>query len=110
MRPKGPVRIVSSSLALSALPRWLVAVALLLHVLPFAVRPALIGGDEPHYALTAHSIATDLDLALDDDYDAVESGSSAAGGKFAGKKLDRHILEREGTRSFSENPMTILQF
>ena len=83
------------------LPRALLAGALLLHILPFAVRPALIGGDEPHYALMAHSIATDFDLALDDDYDAVEEGSSAAGRKRSGETLDRHLREANGRRVFS---------
>jgi len=83
------------------LPRGLLAGALLLHILPFAVRPALIGGDEPHYALMAHSIATDFDLALDDDYDAVEKGSPAAGRKRSGETLDRHLREVNGRRVFS---------
>ena len=38
---------------------------LILHLLPFIGRPALIGGDEPHYALMAHSIAeTSFTLTL----------------------------------------------
>ncbi|MCA1734090.1 MAG: hypothetical protein LC732_10875, partial [Acidobacteria bacterium] len=81
--------------------RALLAAALLLHILPFAVRPALIGGDEPHYALMAHSIATDFDLALDDDYDAVEEGSPAAGRKRSGEALDRHLRDANGRRVFS---------
>jgi hypothetical protein len=83
------------------LPRTLLIAALLLHILPFAVRPALIGGDEPHYALMAHSIATDFDLALDDDYRAVEEGSAAAGRKRSGEALDRHLREANGRRVFS---------
>ncbi|MCZ7650501.1 MAG: hypothetical protein M5U13_04780 [Thermoanaerobaculia bacterium] len=74
---------------------WL-AGALLLHLLPFATRPALIGGDEPHYALLAHSLASDCDLELSDDYAAVEEGSAAAGRKRAGQGLDRHLREYEG--------------
>jgi len=77
------------------IPRsWLVG-ALLPHLLPFAGRPALIGGDEPHYALLAHSLAADGDLELDDDYAAVEMGSAAAGRKRAGQRLDRHLREHE---------------
>lgn len=83
------------------LPRALLAGALLLHILPFAIRPALIGGDEPHYALMAHSIATDFDLALDDDYDAVDAGSPAGGRKRSGETLDRHLRETNGRRVFS---------
>ncbi len=42
-------------------------VLFLLHIFPFVGRPALIGGDEPHYALMAHSMAMDRDLELEDD-------------------------------------------
>ncbi len=72
-------------------PRWWLGLLLLLHVMPFAVRPALIGGDEPHYALMAHSLAIDHDLALEDDYEAVAAGAPIAGRKFAGVTLDRHL-------------------
>ncbi|HEU5163568.1 MAG TPA: hypothetical protein VFV54_10510, partial [Thermoanaerobaculia bacterium] len=75
----------------AARTRMLLAAGLLLHLLPFAVRPALIGGDEPHYALIAHSIATDFDLTLRDEYEEVESGSSAAGRKRRGERLERHV-------------------
>lgn len=75
--------------------------ALLLHVLPFAVRPALIGGDEPHYALAAHSIAIDHDVDLRNDYDEVERGSNAAGRKRAGQALDRHLRPVDGRLVFS---------
>jgi hypothetical protein len=78
----------------------LVALALL-HLLPFAVRPALIGGDEPHYALMAASIAGDGDFALDEDYRRVAAGSKAAGEKGAGKDLDRHLLAVGGRQVFS---------
>lgn len=80
---------------------WILAGLFLLHALPFLTRPAVVGGDEPHYLLLAHSIATDGDLTLDDDYDAVESGSAAAGDRFRGKKLDRHLVEYDGRRVFS---------
>lgn len=63
----------------------------LVHALPFLSRPALIGGDEPHYALMASSIAIDGDLALEADYARVPEGSVAAGRKFAGKELDPHL-------------------
>ena len=82
---------------------WLVA-ALLLHLLPFATRPALIGGDEPHYALAAHSLATDGDLDLADDYAEVEAGSHAAGRKRAGQALDRHLLPA-GDRQVFAHPV-----
>jgi len=75
--------------------------ALLLHLLPFVTRPALIGGDEPHYALAAYSLATDLDLELADDYDAVSKGSRAAGRKRAGQDLDRHFVYVNGRRVFA---------
>lgn len=72
-----------------------------LHVLPFAVRPALIGGDEPHYALMAHSLAADGDLVLEDDYLEVEAGSLAAGRKRAGEALERHVRDFGGRKIFS---------
>ncbi|MEM7049043.1 MAG: hypothetical protein AAF604_05260 [Acidobacteriota bacterium] len=84
-----------------ALPRGLFVVLLLLHVLPFAVRPALIGGDEPHYALMAHSLAVDGDFDLRDDYDEVAAGARWAGKKRAGQELDRHLLEVEDRVVFS---------
>lgn len=74
---------------------------LLFHILPFVGRPALIGGDEPHYALMAHSMAVDRDLALENNYEAVEQGSSAAGRKSAGTTLDRHLLKRGAETVFS---------
>lgn len=81
--------------------RLLLALVFLLHLLPFATRPALIGGDEPHYALMAHSIAVDGDLELRDDYEAVERGSRAAGRKRAGEAVDRHLREVNGRVVFS---------
>lgn len=79
-------------------------VLLLLHVLPFVGRPALIGGDEPHYALMAHSLAMDRDLELESDYVAVEDGSPAAGRKVAGTVLDRHVRQH-GERSVFSHPL-----
>jgi len=84
-----------------ALPRALLAAVIVLHLLPLAARPALIGGDEPHYALAAHSLATDLDLELADDYAAVEAGAAAAGRKRAGESLDRHLTTVAGRQLFS---------
>ena len=69
----------------------LLAALFLVHALPFLSRPALIGGDEPHYALMAHSLAVDGDLDLEEDYRRVEAGSPAAGRKIAGWRLDRHV-------------------
>lgn len=86
------------------LPAGVIAGALLLHLLPFAVRPAIIGGDEPHYALAAHSIATDLDLRLEDEYEAVEDGASSAGRKQAGEAIDRHLRTVNG-RTVSVHPL-----
>lgn len=73
----------------------------LLHALPFLSRPALIGGDEPHYALAGHSLAIDGDVDLEADYLEVERGSKAAGRKFAGRRLDRHLVEFDGKLHFS---------
>lgn len=77
------------------------AVLAVLHVLPFATRPRLIGGDEPHYALMAHSIAVDGDFDLGDDYGEVERGSNAAGKSRAGSTLDAHLVDRGGRAVFA---------
>ena len=74
---------------------WLVLL-FLLHALPFATRPALVGGDEVHYALLAHSLATDGDADPRDDYGEVAAGSNAAGRKRAGQVLDRHLRTVDG--------------
>lgn len=82
----------------------LLAAAFVLHILPFAVRPALIGGDEPHYALMAHSIATDFDVALRDEYEDVARGSAAAGRKRRGESLELH-LRRVGRAEVFSHPL-----
>jgi hypothetical protein len=83
------------------LPRSWIVGALLLHLLPFLSRPALIGGDEPHYALMAYSIATDGDFSLADDYAEVAGGARAAGRMRAGQDLDRHLLTVSGRTWFA---------
>jgi len=86
------------------LPTAGLVVLCLFHILPFVGRPALIGGDEPHYALMAHSMAVDRDLELENNYVAVENGSSAAGSRQAGKRLDRHVAEF-GERTVFTHPL-----
>lgn len=81
--------------------RWWLTAALALHLLPFASRPALIGGDEPHFALMAHSLAVDRDTDLADDYAAVAAGSQAAGRTRAGSELERHLRRWHGREVFS---------
>lgn len=78
-----------------------IVVALMLHILPFSVRPALIGGDEPHYALMAYSLAVDGDADLTNQYEAVAAGEKIAGRKFAGKSLERHVRTWNGRTVFS---------
>lgn len=92
--------ILQSSSRLRSWKTVLLLVTLTLHILPAATRPALIGGDEPHYALMAHSIAFDGDLQLSDDYDAVNRGAPYAGRKAAGKVLDRHLRVVGGNEVF----------
>ena len=84
-------------------PRWVWVVAALglLHALPFLCRPVLLGGDEPHYALMARSIAVDHDLDLDADYARIHAGSRAAGARFAGRELAPHVTERAGRSTFT---------
>ena len=62
-------------------------------ILPFAGRPTLIGGDEPHYALMAWSLAIDHDILLENNYDEVERGAVEAGRKNAGVRLERHLRD-----------------
>lgn len=76
----------------------------LLHAAPWLVRPFLIGGDEPHYALMAHSIAVDHDIDLTEDYIRVAEGSNAAGAKKAGTALDPHI-RGVGDRKVFSHPL-----
>ena len=64
----------------------------------------LIGGDEPHYALAAYSIAIDRDLDLINNYQEVLEGSNAAGRRYAGVDLDHHIRDRGGAPAF-EHPI-----
>ena len=78
----------------------MVLAILVLHALPFLSRPAIVGGDEPHYALMASSIANDHDLSLDDDYQRVENGSNEAGDRISGKSLDRHLRTTNGRTVF----------
>lgn len=83
---------------------WLLTLCILLHALPFLSRPALIGGDEPHYALMARSIAADGNLDPLPAYRRVEAGSAEAGRKFAGRRLDRHVAVR-GSREVFIHPL-----
>lgn len=80
---------------------WIWLLLGVLHVLPFANRAAIIGGDEPHYALMAHSIAVDGDFDLRDDYAAVDGGANYAGRRKAGEVLDRHLRVVNGREVFS---------
>lgn len=82
---------------------WLLT-AVLLQLIPIANRPWIVGGDEPHYALMAHSIAVDRDLDLTEDYARVEAGSKEAGGMIAGKAIDRHV-RRVGEREVFSHPL-----
>jgi len=79
---------------------WL-AMLLSLHILPFVMLPALIGGDEPYYALMAHSLASDLDVDIRDDLREVEAGSTAAGRTRAGQRLLPHVRDIHGRKVFA---------
>lgn len=80
--------------------RWLLLLAAL-HALPFFARPALIGGDENHYALMAFSLGVDGDADLTNNYAAVAAGSPAAGRKRAGQELDHHTRMVHGVAVFT---------
>lgn len=84
--------------------RRFLPVLFLLHALPFFARPVLLGGDEPHFALIAHSLATDGDLELADDYGEVAAGSAAAGKRFRGKLLEPHVRHL-GARDLPAHPL-----
>jgi hypothetical protein len=87
-------------------PGWVSWTTLaLLVAAPALVRPRLIGGDEPHYALAAWSLAFDHDLDLAPDYARVAAGTSpGAGIAFRGRALEPHLLERGGHRVPSHPP------
>jgi hypothetical protein len=85
---------------------WWLLPLFLLHALPFLSRPALIGGDEVHYALLAHSIAADGDVDLRNDYEAVARGSRAAGRKRAGQILEPHVRSI-GERELPTHPIGV---
>ena len=80
-----------------------------LHAAPWLVRPYLIGGDEPHYALMAHSIAVDHDIDLTQDYLRVAAGSKAAGARRAGTELDHHTRV-VGRRTVFSHPLGLPLF
>ena len=86
--------------------RWWLVPLFLLHSLPFLSRPALVGGDEVHYALMAHSLAVDHDFDLQNDYSEVAHGSSAAGRKRAGQVLAPH-LRKVGGREIFAHPVGV---
>ncbi len=68
--------------------------ALAVAALPFLVRPQLLGGDEPHYAAMAASLAFDRDADVRNQYRDVAAGTSlAAGRRFVGRQLDPHLVE-----------------
>ena len=90
--------------AAPGLRSWWLLPLFLLHALPFASRPALIGGDEVHYALLAHSIGVGGDFDPRDDYAAVARGSKAAGVKRAGQVLDPHVRP-VGDREIPAHPV-----
>lgn len=91
----------SESRSREGIPRGIVVIVVVLHVLPFATRPALIGGDEPHFALMAHSIAVSQDLDLTDEYAETAQGGMAAGRKSAGVELERHTRTVNGKEVFA---------
>lgn len=85
-----------------SLPGRGVALALFLVAAAFLVRPALIGGDEPHFAAMASSVAMDGDFDLANQYrDIATAGSFAAGKRFAGQALERHLVEKVNGLQFS---------
>lgn len=68
---------------------------LLLVAIPFLVRPELIGGDEPHYAAMAWSVAVDGDFDPANQYAQSERGEvPSAGQRFLGKSLERHLVTK----------------
>jgi hypothetical protein len=103
LRVDSSAAMVEHPLHRGAARRWswaVIAVLLAAHMLPFVRFPMIIGGDEPHYARAAYSIAIDGDLDLVNNYREVAEGSNAAGKRYAGVELDHHIRERYGRQVF----------
>lgn len=72
---------------------------LVLIAVPFLVRPELIGGDEPHYAAVASSLATDFDFDPSNQYAESAAGVRPwAGSRALGKTLDEHLVEKPAGR------------
>lgn len=68
---------------------------ILLVAAAFLTKPSLIGGDEPHYAAMTASVAFDRDFDLSNQYRDIELNvSGAAGKRFAGKRLDQHLVQK----------------
>jgi len=84
------------------LDRAIAWLPLLLIAVPFLIRPELIGGDEPHYATVAVSIATDLDVDPTNQYaESREGRRPSAGRRALGKPLDEHLVDKPAGRVFS---------
>ena len=87
------------------LSRLLLLFCIALHLLPFLSHPLLMSGDEPHYALMAHSIAVDGDFDLENNYkNLVLENSKAAGIRWAGHPLDFHFI-KHGSVEFFYHPL-----
>lgn len=70
-------------------------VTLFLIAIPFLVRPELVGGDEPHYAAMAWSVAVDGDFDPANQYAQSERGEvPSAGRRFLGKTIERHMVAK----------------
>lgn len=72
---------------------------LLLIAIPFLIRPELIGGDEPHYAAVAVSIAADFDFDPSNQYaESREGVRPSAGSRALGRPLDEHLVDKPAGR------------
>lgn len=54
--------------------------------------PRTLAGDEPHYLVQLHSLLSDGDLDVSDDYAEVHAGGDAAGRHFRGQPIDHHSV------------------
>jgi hypothetical protein len=85
-------------LASERLFRWLLGIALALplflsraHDVPFLGLPLVTSGDEPHYLVMLHSLVSDGDLDLSNNYDRARQGSVEIGVGRIGAPIDHQI-------------------
>ncbi len=67
--------------------------------------PRVLSGDPPHYLVVLHSVTSDYDLELSDEYRSARQGGAQAGLRFRGRPLDPHTdLDSRGRQWGTHSP------